>query len=418
MWTEHLIDERPFETQEYDAQQLQRYLTEALLKNTPYHTVLSELIAGEGTSDSSGPANFLLRYQVEPTSLAGAVSQKFLGVTMHCAECHDHPHAAWKQADFHGLAAYFARLRKMVPSNPPEGENFSVLIERPRGEYTVDDKRGPPNEEGSYPQRVVYPQLPGGAKLLGQQPRRAALAQWLIDPANPYVSRHMVNVAWERLLGAKLILTLDQWPPVNPNVDSELLTLLADDFREHNYDLRRLLMNIVLSETYQRASTSEAPAETEGEIAAAEKQSQHWARARLRPLSADQLHLSIAQAFGYHYDENDFRIAEAIDTEYTYDIPAQNFGETSLTLGRALALYNSEHIRGAVDFGSETLLRLHGETITVEHLDRLFLSLLARKPHPEEIELLLDLGGQTEDRGGLEDVTWVILNSTEFVTNH
>src|SRR5678815_1998871 len=48
-----------------------------------------ELIAGGGPSDSSGPANFLLSYNVQPAPLAGAVSKKFLGLTMHCAECHD-----------------------------------------------------------------------------------------------------------------------------------------------------------------------------------------------------------------------------------------------------------------------------------------------------------------------------------------
>lgn len=422
MWTEDLTDERPFDTQNYDARQLQRYLTEALKKNTPYDTVLAELIQGEGTSDSHGATNFLLRYDVEPGPLAGAVSRKFLGVSLQCAECHDHPHAAWKQQDFWGLAAHFARLRKMTPVNAEEGENFFVVIERPRGEYSVVDKTAPPNDEGEFPEKIVYPQLPGGKRQMGAASRRAALVTWLTDPANPYVDRHVVNVVWERLLGAKLLPNLDTWPLPEPNTESRLLDLLAAEFQATGGDLRRLVTTIALSETYQRAAgePGNLPSDTEATQPATETtlQQRHWARARLRPLSADQLHLSIATAFGYHYDENDFRIAEATDEEFTYDVPVQSFGETSLTLSRALALYNSDHIRGAVDFGAETMLRLYGEAIGPEHLERLFLSLLARRPTEEELDLFLELGSQTEERGGIEDVTWVVLNSTEFVTNH
>ena len=35
------------------------------------------------------------------------MSRAFLGVRLDCAQCHDHPFQAWKQADFRGLAAFF-----------------------------------------------------------------------------------------------------------------------------------------------------------------------------------------------------------------------------------------------------------------------------------------------------------------------
>src|SRR6185503_6216368 len=111
---------------------LQNYLRDALQKNEPYDQLVRSLFVADGPSDSSGPVNFLLRYGVAPSALTGASAEKFLGITLKCAECHDHPHSTWKKEDFWGLAAYFARLRRMTPADG--GGDFSVVIERARGE--------------------------------------------------------------------------------------------------------------------------------------------------------------------------------------------------------------------------------------------------------------------------------------------
>ncbi len=418
VWAEYLTDRRPFDSNEYDGRRLLRFLTEALQENQPYGQIISELMAGEGTSDISGPANFLLRYNAEPLPLAGAVSQKFLGLSLACAECHDHPHAAWKQKDFWGLAAHFARLRKMTPTNPAEGETFFVVIERPRGELTMPDKQAKPDENGNLPRKTVFPQLPGQPRTDLAQPRRDVLVKWLTDPANPYPSRHFTNIVWERLLGARLIQNLDEWPPASSSSNVALLNLLADDFNTHQGDIQRLLREIVLSETYQRVSHSAEKNTVAADRPRVDLENEHRARARIRPLSADQLHLSVGQAFGYHFDENDFRLAEPTGEEFTYDIPIDTFGPTPHSLVRSVALYNSDYVRGAVELGAEAAVRLHGPAVGAEHIERLFLALLSRKPTPDELETFLELGGDNDARQGLQDVAWVLLNSTEFVTNH
>lgn len=417
LWTEYLTDRRPFDQNEYDPRRLQQFLTAAVKENTPYHQLLGELLMGDGVSDCTGPVNFLLRYNAEPVALTGAVSQKFLGVSLQCAECHDHPHAAWKQADFWGLAAHFARLRKMQAANAQEGENFLVVVERPRGELTMPDRKAPKDENGNQPRKTIFPQLPGQPRSAPDQPRRGVLVAWLTGAENPYVSRHLVNIVWQRLMGDKLIENFDHWPPESPSsAEVQLLNLLADDFVQHDFDIQRVIQAIVLSETYQRSAR---PAKrTEETAAAGSDEIIAWSRAKVRPLSADQLHLSLGQAFGYHHDENDFRLAEATGEEFTYDLPTASFHAAALSVGRSVALYNSEHIRGAVDFGAESLVRLYGPSAGPEHIERLFLALLTRRPTAQELEMFQDLAGVNDVRQGLQDATWVILNSTEFVTNH
>lgn len=418
LWTEYFTDRRPFDQTDYDPRRLQQFLTAAVKENRPYDRLIADLLTGDGVSDCTGPVNFLLRYNAEPVALAGAVSQKFLGLSLQCAECHDHPHAAWKQQDFWGLAAHFARLRKMQAAAPQEGETFLVVVERPRGELMIPDRPGPKGESGDSPRKAVFPQLPGRSRSAPNQPRRSVLVAWLSDPANPYVSRHVVNIIWQRLMGQKLIDSFDHWPPENSgSPEVQMLDLLAADLVDHKFDLQRLIRAIVLSETYQRTGKlAEQPATADSNSQLEE--SLGWSRAKPRPLSADQLHLSIAQAFGYHHDENDFRLAQATGEEFSYDLPTASFNAAPLSVGRSVAMYNSDHVRGAVEFGAESLIRLYGPSAGPEHVDRLFLALLTRKPTQQELELFQDLVGAGDIHQGLQDAIWVILNSAEFMTNH
>jgi hypothetical protein len=417
IWTEYLTDRRPFDQADYDARRLMLSLTDSLSRNERYDQIVSGLLSGQGVSDADGTVNFLLRYAADPAPLAGAVSQKFLGLSLQCAECHDHPHAKWKQTDFWGLAAHFSRLRRMTPSNPAEGENFTAIIERSTGELTIPNPGANPDSDEA-PARIAFPQLPSRGRTDDTKPRRLSLIEWVIDPANPYFSRHVVNLLWERLLGGKLVPNLDAWPPETPTVESQILDRLADEFAGSSFDLQHLIQAIVLSDAYQRSSHRDSTEGESADPATVRKELAHWARFRIRPLSADQLHLSIAQALGYRFDDADYRLAQSTNEEFTYDLPVRSFGSTSLSLGRSLALYNGEHIRGAVEFGASAASRKFGPATSSAHLNWLFESLLARRPTAAELDLLLDLSGESGSQGGLEDVIWTLLNSTEFVTNH
>lgn len=432
-WAEYLLGQRPFDQPEFSGRKLQQFLRESLRAKRDYAQIATDLISAEGAMDESGAVNFLLRYNADPTPLAGAVSQKFLGLTLHCAECHDHPHAAWKQSDFWGLSAFFARLRRMNPANPQPNEQFAAVLERPRGELLVIDKKGKPDDQGNFPTRTVMPQFPGAARREIAPARREALTAWLTAPNNPYFARHFVNQVWKRLVGAPLALTFDPAPTsskrdndgskaatvdaVGEKLNAAILEHLRSDFVASSFDIRRLITVIVLSDTYQRSgfnSTETTPSEQRQ----LQREQDLFARGRARPLSADQVHLSLGQAFGFYQDDNDHRLAKLTDEEFTYDVPVENFGAEPQSLRRSLALFNGDHVRGAVDVAAQSLLRIHGDAAGPAHIQRLFLCLLSRLPTADELDAMLDLAGEDIPQRGLEDATWVILNSAEFQTNH
>jgi len=97
----------------------------------------------------------------------------------------------------------------------------------------------------------VLPPFPAGA------PRnRLGLAQWLLDPEHPLMARVTVNRYWQMLLGRGLVETAENFGTqgAQPS-DQELLDWLARDFIAGKWDVKRLLKEIVLSQTYRRAST-------------------------------------------------------------------------------------------------------------------------------------------------------------------
>lgn len=121
----------------------------------------------------------------------------------------------------------------------------SYILER--GEY---DRKG----EEAVPRAVpsFLPSFPSGASN-----DRLGLAQWLVADDHPLTTRVAVNRFWQQFFGVGLVKTAEdfgsqgEWPS-----HPELLDGLAVDFRESNWDVKRLVKLIVLSKTYQQSSAA------------------------------------------------------------------------------------------------------------------------------------------------------------------
>ncbi|MDR3635653.1 MAG: DUF1553 domain-containing protein [Isosphaeraceae bacterium] len=424
-----LIGERPFQRDGYDGRVLREFLSDGLRRGTSYGALVREVITGAGASDVSGAANFLLRYDADPPRLAGAVGKNLLGITIQCAQCHDHPFARWKQDDFWGLAATFARVRRLESSGD---DDLKAVLEAKRGELMRPDpnaasadkaasaKAADASKEGEdAPKQVaVKPRLPDG-KSVPATARRRTLGDWITAKENPYFARNLVNRLWRELFGQGLVRNLDD---LNTKTKAApVLDLLAEDFTASGHDLKRLLRVVVLSQTYAQASTPRA------RVA--------WTRPAARSLSVDQLFGSIAQATGHdgpppeaadepEDEANDERKGvedpdedEGEEAEPN-DRPVEMLGERALTLQRALVLANGEFVRDASRSGAAVMYALWGRSNDAARLDWACLATLSRRPTAAEQAILRPLLAQRDAKAGLEDVFWVLLNSAEFLTNH
>jgi hypothetical protein len=408
VWTSRLTEKRPIRHNTHDGRVLHEYLRDALRANKSYRSIVTDLLTGQGLQDASGSANFLLRYEARPERLAGAVGKQFMGVTINCAQCHDHMFAHWKQDDFWGLAAFFGRLRRVQGTDDDAG--FGILEVR-RGDLQQPDPKGKPDEQGKPAMRTITPRLPvaNGKKIT--ENRRQALADWLTASGNPYFARHAVNQIWAQLFGTPLVRSLDNLDGLSREDFGDVLDLLATDFTASGHDVKRLVRTLVLSRAYHLSSAETAGA-SEGQ---SHLQAKYYARFPIRPLSVDQLQLAMFQATGYRGPEDQ---QPREDDDGFADRPVENLSENALTLQRSLTLLNGGYVHESVKAGAERVIKKHGEQFGARHVEELFLATQSRCPSADEAAAMLKLVQSTEDRAGLEDAVWALLNSVEFNTNH
>ena len=142
---------------------------------------------------------------------------------------------------------------------------------------------------------ALMPSIPAALPQLraDQHRNRLGLAKWMIDSRNPLVARVVVNRAWLKFFGRGLVETVGNFglqgtPPSHP----QLLDWLADDFRTHNWDLKRLHKMIVMTATYQRAS------DLTEESLARDPANQYFARGPRYRMSAEQIRDASLNAAG------------------------------------------------------------------------------------------------------------------------
>lgn len=107
------------------------------------------------------------------------------------------------------------------------------------------------------PREQVTPGVPAALPPMGANlPRnRLGLAQWLVDDANPLMSRVTVNRFWQELFGNGLVRTAGDFGSQGEVPShSELLDWLAVEFRESGWDVKKFYRLLVTSATYRQAA--------------------------------------------------------------------------------------------------------------------------------------------------------------------
>ena len=257
----------------------------AFRENMPYDRFVTEQLAGDlldqptkdqliatgfnrnhGYSIEGGilDEEYRVMYANDKTTTAGTL---FLGLTMDCTRCHDHKYDPLSMKDYYSFFAFFnssaeigapgEKGRKEMSAAPyvehpsPAGNvRVMVMKEKPRETFIL--KQGLFDQPGD----KVVPETPGILPSFeGFAPDRLGLAKWLVARENPLFARVVVNRFWHQFFGMGLVKTVDNFGlqgehPSHP----QLLDWLASDFRDHGWDVRRLVRQIVLSSTYRQSS--------------------------------------------------------------------------------------------------------------------------------------------------------------------
>ena len=285
-----------------------KYLLSSFEKNKPWDVMTREILSGASEPTAKGAAFFLSKrlehYGENPIdypALTRDIGRLFLGVNLQCAQCHDHLFITdYKQADFQGLLAFVQNVATAGASPPRVVEKpttkkiaFSSVFEKiqketgPRlpGMKEVPIPSFKPGEEWAA-KPDSKKKTPGTLKFS----TLTRLAEQMTDPKNAAFARNFANRLWFLLLGRGLVHPLDLRHGDNPPSHPELLDLLAREAVARKYDIKSLLREIVLSQTYQRSSILPS-----GQTAADETA---FLTAHEKRLSAEQLLRSVLEATG------------------------------------------------------------------------------------------------------------------------
>jgi uncharacterized protein DUF1553/uncharacterized protein DUF1549/cytochrome c len=146
--------------------------------------------------------------------------------------------------------------------------------------------RGNPHTQGDLVARRFLEAIAGeNQPAIAHGSGRLELARRLTDPANPFISRVIVNRLWQHLFGRGIVASVDNFgvlgeAPSHP----ELLDELALRFIEDGWSIKAAIRRLVLSRTYQMSSESR---NVEAELL--DPKNWLWHRMPVRRLEAEQI---------------------------------------------------------------------------------------------------------------------------------
>ncbi len=267
----------------YDAEreiwQYRDWVIHALNMDKPFDVFTVEQLAGDLLPNSSPEqkvATGFIRCSAVQADLeqqrfevmvdrVNTVGTVWLGLSVSCAQCHDHKFDPISQKEYYQLFAMFNNAVEEVEEgrltdaelevrSPLNNESSATLVveESPepnlthlkiRGGYLNNGDEVQPGVPGS-----LHPPACGATDRLG-------LACWLVDPANPLTARVTVNRFWEAIWGIGLVRTSEDLgtrseAPSHP----QLLDWLAAEFQQNGWSMKALLRLLVTSAAYRQSS--------------------------------------------------------------------------------------------------------------------------------------------------------------------
>lgn len=389
-----------------------RWLNRSMRENRPIDQMVREILLSRGQPNSQDVAAFY-RMTRSPEEAAEAVSVAFMGLRLGCAKCHQHPFEKWSQADYYGLAAFFAR----IDSKPDSDYGGSTLRIKPTG-FVRHPKT----------QQVVRPSIPDGDNFPYEGDPRQQLAAWLTAKRNPWLARNFVNRYWGYMMGRGLIEPLDDIRETNPASIPEVLHALERDFQEHGFDQKRMLRAIANSKVYQLDSTPEARSPRDNVF---------YTYYTPKRLTAEQLLEAISSATNapekYPGLPQGIRPIQLPDPEVTSEfldtfgrprrlVPCECSRNNESNVTQALHLMNSDFVQDKIAAQGGRVASLFALVPTEQAVVNLYYGTLSRPPSEGETAAAVALVRQRpegeERRKVLEDLLWTLLNSREFLFNH
>ncbi|MFY9256212.1 MAG: DUF1549 domain-containing protein [Fuerstiella sp.] len=427
---------------EYDGDKEWRaWLLRSIREGRSWHEMFRTMMNGNDDNSDEKPAlAFLKKRANDIDAMTNDASRLFFGVSVNCAQCHDHPLVDdWKQDHYFGFKSFFARTyvtkAQLLAEKPPvevkfkttEGEDkvakllflTGAVVEEPEDKRSDEQKKA---DDEAIQKQIREDNAPRPPRP-SFSPRRKLVDTALSGENSQLFARAMANRVWARFFARGLVHPLDQLHSENPASHPELFEWLAREFRNQNYNMRWLERGLVLSDAYARTSVWES----DGEAPAAEL----FAVGAIRPLAPRQYAMTMLLATTNPEDFNKWQSADAWPAKRReledradswrreFELPGENF---NVAVDEALLFANGDRVMN--DFLRDGGDKLVGYLLKIEDADetitRAFAAVLSREPREGERSAFREFMSQREEKrvDGVRDMVWALITSPELRFNH
>lgn len=395
--------------------------------NKPWDAFVRDLLTATGSTLENGAGNFFILND-EPTKIAETISVAFMGTSIACAKCHNHPMEKWTNDQYFAFANLFSRIR--VKNGMQADER--VIFAASEGELVqpLTGKPQPPR-----PLDVVTP-----VSMTSTQDRRVVVADWLTRKDNRLFQRAIVNRIWANFFGFGLVEAVDDLRITNPASNEKLLNAACDQLVAQHFDLKALMRTILQSETYQRTSIplpqnaadlrynshcvprrlmAEVLLDSISQVTEApttfkiDKRNANRGTSDTYPMGFRALQLPDSNIASYFLKS--FGRADRVNT-----CECERTNEPSMA--QALHIANGETLNQKLaQKGNRIDALLESQMSSDQIIEEAYLITLTRPPSAREKARALELLATAEPddrRATLEDIFWSLMGSKEFLFNH
>lgn len=394
------------------------WIRDSVKENKPWDVFARDIFTESGSTRQNGALNYFVLHK-DPIDVSENVTEAFLGQRITCARCHNHPLEKWTQKQYYQMANLFSRIGVKNGATPGE----MVVFAKTSGDLNHPRLRRPLNPT---------PLDGDPLALASTQDRRLHFAKWLTSPQNPYFARSLVNRVFANFMGRGLVNPVDDVRSSNPASNEELLAALTKDFVAHKFDVKHLIRTIMASGVYQLSSEANATNQNDNIF---------YSKYIIKRLPAEVILDAYSQVTGtptnfpnYPAGTRALQLPDSrVPSQFLtiFGRPERNICDSSErsfdpTISQALHVINGDTLNkklSASDGYLTAMLKLGLSDSRA--VDYLFLSAFARYPNEAEKSATLAALKQAREsknvdarRQALEDVTWAMLTSKEFLFNH
>lgn len=401
------------DTPEFDTitADFERWLVHRLQKGTRYDELVVEILTLDHDNNvqaSTTPVGFYDANLSKPENLAASATRAFLGINLDCAQCHDHPFSRWTREQFWQTAAFFAQPHTNEKSQPPKVRIPDTKMEYEPALLTKT--------------KIEWPQKLDSVSL------RLILVDWMRANEEQLLAKNAVNRLWAHYFGEAIIEPVDDLSrdEVQTGERAQLLNDLSAAFIASGYDLDMMTEGIVSSNAYRLSSSSQSTnkgSEPDPDAPGPFR----ITRATVRGLTGEQLYDSLLTAASLPSERSDVGSGgseRSQRSEFASRFYIENSFSAERSISQALTLMNGSFVNELTTKQGNLMLAsiLSSPFMSSdEQIDTVFIAALGRHARDAELKVVkqsFDSYTNTTRESHLGNLFWVLINSSEFNTNH